>query len=146
MDKTYLGLREQAFALQHDKSINVHLENDKQVYAALVDIPVRSNIATLFCVIDGTVSLYYSTGRIDVGLGEKPAIRKAAMSLLVSSGQCLPYMQQCENHETDNSVMQFFAFCRDGLKTKRIDLESKEKEDKFLNFLVQNVITAVRAN
>jgi hypothetical protein len=66
MDKTYLGLREQAFALQHDKSINVHLENDKQVYAALVDIPVRSNIATLFCVIDGTVSLCKRRDIIDL--------------------------------------------------------------------------------
>lgn len=91
--------------------------------------------------------MYYSNGKFDIGLGEKETVRKAAMSLLISSGQCLPYMDMYENSIIDKDVMQVFAFYRNGIKTKKIDIlnKNKLKEDKFLNFLIQNVLSAIRA-
>ena len=112
----------------------------------VADIPVKENVATLFCSIDGTVSMYYSNGKFEIGLGENDTIRKAAISLLISSGQCLPYMNSFKNHIIDKNVMQVFAFYRDGIKTKKIDVLSKSKEDRFLNFLIQNVLTAIRSH
>ncbi len=144
MDKKYIDIREQAFSIKAE-DINLRLENEEQVFASIVDIPVNGNIATLFCSFDGTVSMYYSNGKIDIGLGKKEAVRKAAMSLLFSSGQCLSYMDSLENHIIDGSVIQIFVFYRDGIKTKKIDImNSKAKEERFLNFLIQNVLTAMR--
>lgn len=144
MDNVYLGIREQAFSIKPE-DINIVLENDKQVFAAIADIPVRGNIVTLFCSFDGTVSLYYSNGKLSTGLGENPAIRKAAMSLLISSGQCLPFMELMKSSLLDESIMQVFLFYRDGIKSKKIDPDhAKTKEEKFLNFLIQNVLDEVR--
>lgn len=98
MNEIYLGLREQAFLIT-PKQIEIYLENNEQVFAAVVDIPVSEGILTIFCSFDGTVSLYYSNGKCDIGLGEKQNIRKAAMSFLVSSGQCLKFMNTCESNK-----------------------------------------------
>lgn len=146
MDEVYLGFREQAFSINAE-DINIDLENSEQVFAIVVDIPISENIATLFCSIDGTVSMYYSNGKFDIGLGEKEVVRKAAVSLLISSGQCLPFVNLYENHIIDHSAMQVFMFFRDGIKTMKIDIaHSKTKEEKFMNFLIQNVLTAIRIN
>lgn len=146
MDEIYSGLREQAFSINAE-DINVDLENSEQIFAIIVDIPTTKNIATLFCSIDGTVSMYYSSGKFEIGLGEKEIIRKAAVSLLISSGQCLPFMNSYENHEIDQNAMQVFVFFREGIKTKKIDITHiRTKEDKFMNFLIQNVLTAIRTN
>ncbi|HEY5535047.1 MAG TPA: hypothetical protein VIL99_08965 [Ignavibacteria bacterium] len=146
MDEVYLGFREQAFSINAE-DINIDLENSEQVFAIVVDIPISENIATLFCSIDGTVSMYYSNGKFDIGLGEKEVVRKAAVSLLISSGQCLPFVNLYENHIIDHSAMQVFMFFLDGIKTMKIDIaHSKTKEEKFMNFLIQNVLTAIRIN
>ena len=72
-----------------------------------------------FCSFDGTVSLYYDTGKCDIGLGKNKDIREAAMSLLVSSGQCLKFMNLMENNEIDKSDMHVYLFCSEGIKEKR---------------------------
>ncbi len=52
-----------------------------------------------------------------------------------------------ENHEVYKSNMQVYIFYRNGIKTKEIDIKDlKKKEDGFLNFLIQNVLTAIRTN
>jgi|LSQX01.3.fsa_nt_gb hypothetical protein len=144
MDEAYLGLREQAFFIT-PKDLEVYLENNEQVFAAVVDIPVNGKMVTLFCSIDGTVSLYYSNGKCDIGLGAKESIRKAAMSFLISSGQCLKVMSAYKSNEIIEQSMQVFLFYKNGIKTQEISMGShKTKEEKFLNFMIQNVLSSIR--
>lgn len=146
MDEAYLGLREQAFLIT-PQDIGVYLENNEQVFAAVVDIPINGRIVTMFCSFDGTVSLYYSNGKCDIGLGEKENIRKAAMSFLVSSSQCLKFMSSYKSNEIIEQSMQVFLFYKNGVKTQKIFVDScKTKEEKFLNFMVQNILAAIRTN
>ncbi len=52
-----------------------------------------------------------------------------------------------ENHIIYESVIQVFLFYRDGIKTKKINIKDcKTKEDKFINFLIQNILTAIHTN
>lgn len=101
----------------------------------------------MLCSFEGTVSLYYSNGKCDIGLGEKENIRKAAMSFLVSSGQCLKSMDSYESNEIIEQSMQVFLFYKNGVKTQKICINSlKTKEEKFLNFMVQNILSEIRVN
>lgn len=146
MNELYLGLREQAFLIK-PQNIGVYLENNEQVFAAVVDVPVNGKIVTMFCSFDGTVSMYYSNGKCNIGLGKKENIRKAAISFLVSSGQCLKLMDSYESNKIIEQSMQVFLFYKSGVKTQKICINSlKTKEEKFLNFLVQNVLSVIRTN
>ena len=146
MNEVYLGLREQTFLIT-PKDIGVYLENNEQVFAAVVDIPVNGEIVTMFCSFDGTVSLYFSNGKCDIGLGKKENIRKAAMSFLVSSSQCLRFMDSYESNEIIEQSIQVFLFYKNGVKTQKICIDSlKTKEEKFLNFMVQNILSEIRTN
>lgn len=91
----YLGLRQQALDMKAI-DIGVTLDNNEQVYGAVVDMPTsdNKNIATLVCFFDGTVSLYYSTGGGLLGFGQTyEEVRKAGMSFLFSAVQVLPIMK-----------------------------------------------------
>lgn len=142
----YNGLREKAFLLKPEE-IGISLENNRQAYAAIVDIKIKNAIVTLFCSIDGTVSLYYSNGQLRIGLGENEEIRKAGISLLISAGQCLDAMQKTNSYDINPTGMNVFLLTKDAVHFARIDKGTLSvKEIRFLNFLIQNVFTAIRAS
>ncbi|GLC30959.1 hypothetical protein [Clostridium omnivorum] len=146
MNDVYLDLREQAFLITQ-QDIGVYLENNEQVFAAIVDIPIKGKVATMFCTFDGTVSLYNSNRRCDIGLGNNEGIRKASLSFLVSSGQCLKFMDSYESKDIIEQCMQVFLFYKNGIKTQKICIDGlKTKEEKFLNFLIQNILSEIRKN
>lgn len=150
LDQTYLGLRNQALKI---KPYDLHLDvtSNDQVYAAIVDIPINDKIATLCCVFDGTVSLYYCNGGGLLGLGQRyDTVRKSSGSLLISAGQTIPFLQ----YAYDVSVVRdgkahVFLLVRDGIFQETIDMnhiDTEEKHKKFLNFLIQNVINSIRVS
>jgi hypothetical protein len=144
MNDVYLGLREQAFLIT-PKDIEVYLENEEQVFAAVVDIPIRGKMVTMLCLLDGTVSMYYSNGKYDIGLGKIDNIRKAAASFLVSSGQCLKFMDPYESNEFIEQCIKVFLFYKGGIKTQKINIDGlMTKEERFLNFLIQYVLSEIR--
>ncbi len=96
-DNPYLGLRQQALSVKPEQ-LGVTLDNNEQVYAAVVDLPVTHATVTLACFFDGTVSLYYSNGGGMLGAGQKhEEVRKAGMSFLFSAGQTLKFLEKTDN-------------------------------------------------
>ena len=143
----YEGLRKQAFdTLPND--IGVVLDDNSQVYAAIVDLSVGDNVATMYCSFDGTVSLYYSTGKVDVGLGKTESIRKAAMSFLFSSGQCLKAMDKVEDCRLpQKGETNIYLKANEGIYIATIKNGEKPiKEHNFLNMLVQMTISEINKN
>lgn len=61
IDTTYVGLRNQILNLKAS-DIGIELDDNSQIYASVVDMPIGKDIVSLICVIDGTVSMYYSSG------------------------------------------------------------------------------------
>ena len=145
-ENIYRGLRERALALKPEQ-IGISLENDSQVYAAIIDIKLKNTIATLVCSIDGSVSIYYSTGQLSIGLGKEESIRKASISLLISAGQCLDAMQATNTYGIDPVMMNAFLLTKNSVYFAKIDGKSiSVREIRFLNFLIQNVLTAIRTS
>jgi len=145
MNEIYQEIRKKAFMIKPE-DIGVSLENNNQVYAAVVDMNVKGNLVTLVCTFDGTVSLYYSNGRCDIGLGKKVNIKKASTSFLISSGQFIDKMQKTMQYSEETRNMKVYLFAKDGIYLKEIlNNESDLKEEKLLSFLVNNVLNAIRS-
>lgn len=146
MNEIYQEIRKKAFMLKPE-DIRVSLENNKQVYAAVVDMNVKGNLVTLVCTLDGTVSIYYSNGRCDVGLGKNEKIKQAATSFLISSGQCIEKMQKTMQYTQETRDMKIYLFAKEGIYLKEIlNIKSESKEESFLSFLVNNVLNTIRSN
>lgn len=145
MDKNqiYMDLRNAALQIKPEE-VGVYLENDYQVYAVLVDFKGLKHEASLFCAYDGTVSLYYGNGGASLGLGRVESIKKAAMTLLISSGQTIPNLPTFEDELSyDKEHIHLIAT---KVHKVGVNVTGNPKVIQFLDFLVQNVITEIRKN
>lgn len=60
----------------------VPTQDHPRVWAVLMDMGSSEGTTTLLAVVDGTVSLYTSTGGGVIGAGEHPSIRRRAMKFI----------------------------------------------------------------
>ncbi len=150
-DIAYLGLRNQALATT-PSDIGLSLENNEQVYTAVVDIPIsKEKIVSLVCFFDGTVSLYYSTGGGLLGIGQKhESVRQAGGSFLYSAGQALKYLKKTSQYDLPDGDLAFvFLLTGDGVYKAEFNMSKIDKYEKpiqFLNFLIQNILCKIREN
>ena len=145
---SYDDLRKQALNIKPD-DIGLILDNNEQVYGAIVDIPAENEMVTLVCIFDGTVSLYFSNGGGALGLGQKyEEIRQAGVSFLFSAGQTIPYLSQTADFDkSKNEKTSVCLLVRDGIYKAQFDMsktENAEKHIQYLNFLIQNVLSKIR--
>lgn len=143
MHQQYMEMRSMALKLGPEE-IPVWLDNGRQVYKAVVDIRLKQEYVTLLCVCDGSVSLYYSTGKMHIGLGSELETGRAALSFLISSGQCLDKMKETQDFALDTAYMQVYLFTAEKTYHREIRENSQDKIDNFLNFLVQHVIGSIQ--
>lgn len=144
--KSYNDLRNELFKL-NPQEIGINLESNNQVYASVVDMVIEGETATLVCVIDGTVSLYYSDNSNDKNLGENNDIYQAAGSYLCSSNQVIKHLKKAKSYDlvTDN-YKKVYLLTKDGIYTARYKDENYNnypKHIKFLMVLIQNVIETI---
>jgi len=147
-ENPYEGLRNLALNLKPN-DVQVTLTNNEQVYVAVVDIPAESGIATLVCAIDGSVSLYFSSGGGAIGIGQRyEKVREAGASFLVSAGQTIPLLSKASDFNLpQNNKASIYLLVRDGAYKAEFDMNNPQQSDQhiqFLNFLVQNTLTEIR--
>lgn len=130
-----------------NEDMNLKLDNNQQVYIALFDIPLKSNIVgfqtqSLALVFGLNTHLYHGSGEVITGLEENPKIRKAMQSLLISSSQVLPYMELTDDVKFYNS-----EFVRVYLKTAKgiyfKELKEETKENDFIKMLMNYVLKEI---
>ena len=145
MTTSFEAMRKSALEIEA-RDINIQLSNDKQVYASIVDMRIKKTIATLTCMFDGTVSILYSNGRMDIGLGSNPNIKKAAMTFLLNAGQCLSYLETTNNYDISYDMdMVVYLKAMNGTYIASIDPNNpKNKVDGLLNLLIQKVLSEVK--
>ena len=147
----YHGLREQALSIK-PADIGVTLDSNEQVYAAVVDMPFPDGrIATLACIYDGTVSLYYSTGGGLLGMGQKyEEVRSAGYSFLINAGQTLKYLKKTDSFGLPLDSNAFvYLLAGDGVYKTEFNMSNvgtEEKHNQFLNYFIQNTLNKVREN
>ena len=77
----------------HDFGI-VPTQDHPRVWAVLMEMGSSEGTATLLAVVDGTVSLYTSTGGGIIGAGEHPSIRRRAMKFISTAEQYFEEFQK----------------------------------------------------
>lgn len=144
--KRYLDLREHALKYSN-KDMNLKLENDKQVYLAVFDIPIESNLVgfhtqTLVLVFGLNTQIYHGSGKSLVGLEKNQNVMKAMQSLFISCPQVLSTMQITSNIEYFESCnIRAYLKTSSGIYFKELDME--HREDRFLNMLLKNVLAEI---
>lgn len=71
--------------------INMKMTDDKQVYSAVIDIPMGANVlGTLVCLGNGAVNFYFNNGAAITGLATRhPSLAQAARSFTASASQAI---------------------------------------------------------
>jgi len=144
--KKYLDLRERALKYSNE-DMNLKLEYDKQVYLAVFDIPIESNLVgfhtqTLVLLFGLNTQIYHGSGEVIVGLEKNAKVMKAMQSLFISCPQVLKTMQRISNidfFESEN-IRAYLKTSR-GIYFKELNIENRE--DKFLNMLLENVLVEI---
>lgn len=103
VSERYLTLRERVLRYSY-RDMNLSLDNDEQVYIAVFDIPLKSNIIgfqtqTLALVFGLNTHIYHGSGNVMVDLEKNAEVMKAMQSVLISSHQVLGSMEKTENIE-----------------------------------------------
>lgn len=103
VSERYLELRQNALDYTFEQ-MNLQLENDKQVYLAVFDIPVESAIIgnktkTLVLVFGLNIHIYCANGDAVTGLEQNAKAKQAMQSLFISCPQALDEMTL--THKTD---------------------------------------------
>lgn len=142
----YLNYRDQVLKYT-DEEMNLKLTSDSQVYIAVFDIPVKSNIIgfqteSLAIVFGLNIHLYHGSGQAVTQLEENEKIKKTADSLMISASQVLPAMQLTENTDFyDSNNIRAYLKTRKGVYFK--ELSGNTKEDSFLKMLLSRVLKEI---
>ncbi|MDO5561091.1 MAG: hypothetical protein Q4F95_16055 [Oscillospiraceae bacterium] len=88
--ESYLASRIRALRMP-PAVIGVKLSNDKQVYSAVVDIPMGPNsLGTLVCLSNGSAVIYLNNGGVISNLSQRhPGLAQSVRVFIASAGQSL---------------------------------------------------------
>ena len=146
VSERYLTLRERVLRYSY-RDMNLSLDNDEQVYIAVFDILLKSNIIgfqtqTLALVFGLNTHIYHGSGNVMVDLEKNAEVMKAMQSVLISSHQVLGSMEKTENIEYyESKNVRVYLKTKKGIYFK--ELEGDSKEDRFLLMLMNHVLGAI---
>lgn len=146
VSERYLELRQNALDYTFEQ-MNLQLENDKQVYLAVFDIPVESAIIgnktkTLVLVFGLNIHIYCANGDAVTGLEQNAKAKQAMQSLFISCPQALDEMTL--THKTDfyeSKNVRAYLKTRKGVYFK--ELTGETKKERFLEMLMRDVTEEV---
>ena len=147
ISKRYLDLRENALRYTN-KDMNLKLENDKQVYLAVFDIPIKSNLVgfhtqSLVLLFGLNTHIYHGSGEVIVDLEKNINVMKAMQSLFISCPQVLNSMKLTSDIEYfESDAIRAYLKTNSGIYFKELNMENKE--DRFLNMLLENVLAEIK--
>lgn len=132
--------------------IGMKMTDDKQVYSAVIDIPMGPNLlGTLVCLANGAVNLYFNNGASITGLAVRhPALAQCTRTFVASAGQSLPVCERTSVFDipTNSSVHYVHLMTRKGVYKTKIDPLTVANEDNkmrlFLLHLYQMVMNEIK--
>ncbi|MBE6842157.1 MAG: hypothetical protein E7510_04930 [Ruminococcus sp.] len=133
--------------------IGVKLKDDKQVYSAVIDIPMGPNLlGTVVCLANGSVNIYFNNGATITNLSARhPSLAQTVRTFIASAGQSLPACERTSVFDIPLNASAHYAhiMTRKGVYKTVIDpfaLDSSEngKMKAFLLHLYQNVMNEIK--
>lgn len=144
--KRYLDLRERALKYSN-KDMNLKLQNNQQVYLAVFDIPTKSNLIdfhtqTVVLLFGLCTQIYHGSGEVITDLERNANVMKAMQSLFISCPQVLNVMKLASDIEYyESSNIRAYLKTSSGIYFKELRMENRE--DRFLNMLLENVLLEI---
>ena len=145
--KEYLDYRKQVLDYTNDE-MNLSLDNEKQAYIAVFDIPMKSNIVgfqtqSLILIFGLNTHIYHGSGKTIVDLEKHTNVMKAMQSVLISSHQVLSDMQLVDDFEFYNSEnVRVYLKTQKGIFYKELD-DKENKINQFLQMLMNHVMAEI---
>lgn len=132
--------------------IGLKMTDDKQVYSAVIDIPMGPNLlGTLVCLANGAVNLYFNNGASITGLAARhPALAQTTRTFVASAGQSLTVCERTSVFDipANSSVHYVHLMTRKGVYKTKIDPLSAANENNkmklFLLHLYQMVMNEIK--
>jgi len=147
IDNPYFDLRGQILDME-PTSLMREMMGSHPIHAAVVDMAMGDVVVTLTCVADGTTSLYFSGGGMQIGLGHASEdVKNATLTFLHSADQVLDLMTVVEEYvlpEDEKHIVYLAA--NDCVYAQEFDLSvlsQMPNELQFLNYLYQSVLTKI---
>lgn len=143
----YTGLRNQL--LQGTRPPLVSVSSPTEPWAVLMDMGTTRGTATVVAAVDGTASIYLSSGGGYIGGGQQhDAIRNAGLHMVDLARQFQPLMQRTRDFPLpQDGQIVFYAVTDSGVFTigaSEQDLRSRHDWLANLYFAGQDVITQYR--
>lgn len=133
--------------------IGVKLTDDKQVYSAVIDIPMGPNLlGTMVCLANGAVNMYFNNGASITNLSARhPSLAQTVRTFIASAGQSLPACERTSVFDLPLNSSAHYAhiMTRKGVYKTVIDPFHLEGSDEnkmkaFLLHLYQNVMNEIK--
>jgi len=143
------GLREKLFTL-NPKSLNIAPSEDlPRVWGFMMELYVAQTWINLVCIADGTVSIYFGTGRGIIGAGEHDTVRTAARECLKKSEEILENFKDFDPvHLQNEETIKFHVLTYAGIRSDEAKADEINNGNHYLSelhYYAQNVITEVRS-
>lgn len=124
-ENNYSALRNQAFSQCNEQNHSSTNEADSNPCAVVMDWAVRTRVATVVAVSDGSASIYFSSGGGSIGGAyARPAIREAALHAVSISGKFLGGMLLTESFPLpDRGGVIFYVVTGKGVYSARASVE-----------------------
>jgi hypothetical protein len=87
LDEQYIKFRNLILSLEPDKFKSTEQRKTPDVWGVMVDIGDPEMFYTVIAIIDGTTSVYASSGASRVGFGDHPKIAKMSQDLLTMANK-----------------------------------------------------------
>lgn len=141
-------MRERIFALAPRELGLAPGPGHTRVWAVLMETGYAEAVASLLAVVDGTTSIYFSTGGGVIGAGQHDAVRDAAQRFItLVDAQVESFEPTTEHPLPDVGRVRFYVLTFEGLRTEEAgddDLGENRHPLSPLFHAGHAVITAVR--
>jgi hypothetical protein len=144
----YLTLRNQLLTLNpRDVDITPTAEHP-HAWACLMEFILSKSVVTLAAIIDGTASLYFSTGGGILGSGNHPTVGSAAKTMVSEAEAALAYTQQAQDYPLPTEgLIRFYILTHAGIFTAEspeTSLSIRKHQLSGLFTAGENLITQIR--
>ncbi len=146
-DNKYENLRNLAFTVRPEELGYTDL-GEGEVFAVISEMNIDGAIVTVTAFLDGTTSLYLSTGAVFIGAGEHEDVKPYVLDLVNSSKDYLQFAERIQFAEKPDLGEVIFNFRMPGGTARVIgesgQMESGESDYSDLFYKLNDVITQIR--
>ncbi len=145
-ESAFIGLRKAVLNLRRSE---VHAKTTGHpVYAAVVDMCLGAVTVSLTCVADGKTNLYYSNGGAMHALEQRSKeIYHATLEFLYSAEQVLDVLRPAKVFDLPSEgEHNIYLVTDEGIYKETLairNIAAYQREQQFLNFLYENVLTKI---